>query len=126
MVSDPLSQAVPSELRDFADRSVEQARKAFDGFIWVVNAAIDDQEPRARNCTSPAHLSRLAIDFAERNVQGAFDLAHDVVHATDLTEVLALQREFLARQMKALKTQMRTLEKATALLGSVEGDPKAV
>jgi hypothetical protein len=126
MVTDPLSGAVPSELRDFADRSVEQARKAFDGFIGVVNAAIDGQAPsRAENAASSELLSRLAIGFAERNVQGAFDFAHDVVHATDLAEVIELQREFLAKQMKALKSQMRSLDKATAASDRAEGGPKA-
>ncbi len=62
MVTDPLSEAVPNELRDFADRSVEQAKKAFDGFIGVVNAAIAGQEPRPAEptATAAAHLSCLA------------------------------------------------------------------
>jgi hypothetical protein len=126
MVTDPLSGAVPIELRDFTDRSVEQARKAFDGFIGVVNAAIDGREPSlAGNSASPAHLSRLVIGFAERNVQGALDLAHDVVHATDFAEVLELQREFLASQMKALKSQMRSLDRATAATSGAKGESKA-
>ena len=122
MVTDPLNRAVPNELRDFADRSVEQARKAFDGFISVVNAAIGDPdaEPPA-NAADVAHVSRLAVDFAERNVQGAFDLAHSMVHATDLAQVLTLQREFLEKQMKALKSQMRTLDKASSAAGNAEG-----
>ena len=119
MVTDPLNRAVPNELRDFADRSVEQARKAFDGFISVVNAAIGD--PDAEPPANVAHVSRLAVDFAERNVQGAFDLAHSMVHATDLAQVLTLQREFLEKQMKALKSQMRTLDKASSAAGNAEG-----
>jgi hypothetical protein len=111
MVTDPLSGAVPNELRDFTDRSVEQARKAFDGFIGVVSAAIERQ-PASDESATPAYLSRLAIGFAERNVQGAFTLAHDMVHAADLAEVLRLQREFLETQMRALKSQMRSLGKA--------------
>ena len=125
MGTDPLSGAVPSELRDFADRSVEQARKAFDGVIGVISAAIDHQEPSAeQGRLAPAQLSRLAIGFAERNVQGAFDLAHSVVHAADLAEVLELQREFLQTQMKALKSQMRSLERAAAS-SATHGKPRA-
>ncbi|SDR63013.1 Phasin protein [Rhizobiales bacterium GAS113] len=115
MVTDQLSRAVPYEVRDFADRSVEQAKKAFDGFIGVVNAAIDDESPRpAESPASAANLSRLAVGFAERNVQGAFELAHNMLHATDLTQMLELQRVFLETQMKALKSQMRSLERASA------------
>jgi len=119
MASDPLSQAVPNELRDFADRSVEQARKAFDGFIGVVNDAIDGQAREASGAPVPvAHLSRLAVGFAERNVLGAFELAHNMVRARDLAQVLELQREFLDVQMKALQSQMRALEGAGAAYGT--------
>jgi hypothetical protein len=120
MVTDPLSGAVPSELRDFADRSVEQAKKAFDGFIGVVNAAIEGQPAEAEGSAMAAQLSRLAVGFAERNVQGAFEFAHNMVHAADLAEVLALQREFLETQMKTLKSQMRSLDRASAVPARAE------
>ena len=56
MDADPLSGAVPNELRDFADRSVEQARKAFDGFIGVVNAALEGEAARAEQGAAAAAL----------------------------------------------------------------------
>jgi hypothetical protein len=115
MVTDQLSYAVPYEVRDFADRSVEQAKKAFDGFMGVVNAAIEGDVPQpAESLASASNLSRLAVGFAERNVQGALELAHNMLHATDLTQVLELQRDFLESQMKALKSQRRSLERASA------------
>ncbi|MBW0006073.1 MAG: phasin family protein [Hyphomicrobiales bacterium] len=111
MATEPLSRAVPNEVRDFAERSVEQARKAFGSFLVVVNAAIEGEAPSsAENSGVSARLSRLALGFAERNVQGAFALAQDMVHATEVSQLLDLQREFLETQMKALKSQMRTLE----------------
>ncbi|MFI5014507.1 MAG: phasin family protein [Hyphomicrobiales bacterium] len=115
MATPQLSRAVPNEVRDFADRSVEQAKKAFGGFIGVVNAAIEGESPRPPETpAAAANLSRLAVGFAERNVQGAFELASSMVRATDLEQVLELQREFLETQMKALKDQMRTLGAAVA------------
>ena len=142
MVTDELSRAVPYEVRDFAERSMDQAQKAFDGFIGVVNAVIEDEAPQpaegqgetaqgemaqgeiaqgdiaqgdiAQDLASAANLSRLAVGFAERNVQGAFELARNMMHARDLTQVLELQRDFLEAQMKSLKSQMRSLEKASA------------
>jgi hypothetical protein len=123
MVTDQLSRAVPYEVRDFADRSVEQAKKAFDGFMGVVNAAIDGESPQpTESLVSAANLSRLAVGFAERNVQGALELAHNMLHATDLTQVLELQRDFLESQMKALKSQRRSLEEASA--DSAPADPE--
>jgi hypothetical protein len=111
MATEPLSRAVPNEVRDFADRSVEQARKAFGSFVGVVNAAIESGAPSpADSADASAQLSRLALGFAEHNVQGAFTLAHDMVHATEVSQLLELQREFLETQMKALKSQMRMLD----------------
>jgi hypothetical protein len=113
MATEPLSRAVPNEVRDFADRSVEQAKKAFGSFMGVVNAAIETGESNpADSADAAARLSRLALGFAERNVQGAFTLAHDMVHATEFSQLLELQREFLETQMKALKAQVRTLERS--------------
>ena len=40
MTNSPLE--VPNELRDFAVRSVEQARKAFEGFLAVAQRAAGD------------------------------------------------------------------------------------
>jgi hypothetical protein len=118
MATEPLSRAVPNEVRDFADRSVEQAKKAFGSFVGVVNAAIESGAPSPANSAdsadASARLSRLALGFAERNVQGAFTLAHDMVHATEVSQLLELQREFLETQMKALKSQLRMLDASDA------------
>jgi len=65
------------------------------------------------------------VDFAQRNVQGAFDLARDMVHATDFSQVLELQRQFLETQMRALKNQMRTLGPAPAADEAKAGEGKA-
>lgn len=113
MVTDPLSRAVPYEVRDFADRSVEQAKKAFDGFIGVVNAAITGELPHpADEAASATTASQLAIAFAMHNVQGAFELAQKMVHAKDLSYMLELQRDFLEAQIAALTSQMRSLDRA--------------
>ena len=120
MATEPLSRAVPNEVRDFADRSVEQARKAFSSFVVVVNAALEGGEPSSPDSPgASAQLSRLALDFAERNVQGAFALAHNMVHATEVSQLLELQREFLETQMNALISQMRMLEASMRIDGKM-------
>ncbi len=91
---------------------MEQARKAFGGFIGAVTEAMEgDTAQAAVISTSALSLSRLAVDFADRNVRGAFELAHKMVHASDLSEVVRLQRDFLETQMRTLRSQMRTLDK---------------
>ena len=121
MATDQLARAIPREVRDFADRSVEQAKRAFGGFMGAVTEAMQS-EPAVAPASS-LNLSRLAVDFAQRNVQGAFDLARDMVHAT--SQVLELQRQFLETQMRALKNQMRTLGPAPAADEAKAGEGKA-
>jgi hypothetical protein len=126
MATDQLARAVPTEVRDFADRSVEQAKRAFGGFIGAVTEAM--QGEAAQPAAAPASslkLSRLAVAFAQRNVQGAFDLARDMVNAKDLSQVLELQRQFLETQMRALKKQMQTLGQAPAAEGAKAAERKA-
>ena len=123
MATDQLARAIPREVRDFADRSVEQAKRAFGGFMGAVTEAMQS-EPAVAPASS-LNLSRLAVDFAQRNVQGAFDLARDMVHATDFSQVLELQRQFLETQMRALKNQMRTLGPAPAADEAKAGEGKA-
>ena len=46
---------IPNELRDFAERSVEQARKAFEGFLTVAQrtAGVADDAPARRRAPRP-------------------------------------------------------------------------
>ncbi len=97
---------VPNDLRDFAERSVEQARKAFEGFLAVAQrtagAAGDTPAPPASN-PSPRRCS----SSTEQNVNAAFDLASKLVRAKDPQEAFALQSEYLKSQLAALQTQAK-------------------
>ena len=99
---------VPSEMRDFAEKSVEQARKAFEGFIGAAQKAAGAME--AAPFPVPPQMKDLgakAMGFAETNVKAAFDLAQKLVHARDMQEVLALQSEYLRMQMTAIQEQAK-------------------
>ena len=55
MAKDPFEQfAVPNELRSFAEQSVTQARKAFEGFIQAANQAVGQIHGQAQ----AAHCKR--------------------------------------------------------------------
>ncbi|MCA0422535.1 MAG: phasin family protein [Proteobacteria bacterium] len=99
---------VPSEMRDLAARSVEQARKAFETFIGAAQKASDavggGPLPMQKNM---ADASRLTVSFAERNVNAAFDMAQRLVQAKTVEEVLKIQSEYMQAQAKALQGQMQ-------------------
>jgi phasin len=101
---------IPNELRDFAERSVEQARKAFEGFLTVAQRASGvagdaGTTPQSGAKTVSAHV----LSYTERNVNAAFDLAQKLVRAKDPQEALALQSEYMRTQLTVLQEQAKEL-----------------
>jgi phasin len=111
---------IPTEMKDFAERSVAQARKAFEGFMGAVHKTHGSADDAAANATaSVKDVTDKALGYAEKNVSAAFDLAEQLLKAKDPKEVLTLQGEYLKNQMAALQEQTRelgeTFQKATGL-----------
>ncbi len=101
---------VPNELRDFAERSVEQARKAFEGFLTVAQRTAGAAGDAANSTQSSAKsVSAHVLAYTEQNLNAAFDLAQSLLKAKDPQEALALQSEFLKSQLAALQAQAREL-----------------
>ncbi len=101
---------IPSELRDFAERSVDQARKAFEGFVTVAQKTAGTVDGAALEAQSGAkNVGSQILGFAEQNVNAAFDLAQKLVHAKDAQEAFALQSAFLQKQIDALQGQAKEL-----------------
>ncbi len=106
-------QQIPPEMREFAGRSVAQARKAFEGFIGAVAKTASTVDAAAGS--SPVGVKDAgskAVAFAEKSVTSAFDLAEKLVNAKDIQEVLALQSAYLQQQMTAVQEQARELGEA--------------
>ncbi|CAM5770804.1 phasin [Bosea minatitlanensis] len=104
------SYEVPAEMREFAERSVEQARKAFDGFIGAAQKAVDSAHGSAETArVNTQEATRRAIAYAENNVTAAFDFAQKLVKSKDLTEVMQHQSDFLKAQMAAFQNQIKDL-----------------
>jgi phasin len=100
---------IPAEMRDFAERSVAQARKAFEGFMGAVQKTASVDAPAFPPAAGVKDVSQKAVAFAEKNVTSAFDLAEKLVHAKDVQEVITLQTEYLQQQMAAIQEQTREL-----------------
>ena len=118
MAKDPFEQfAVPNELRSFAEQSVTQARKAFEGFIQAANQAVGQMHGQAQAAhTGASEIAHKSMEYAEQNVAATFDFAQKLMSAKDATEVMGLQSEFLGRQMQSLSAQVRDLGQSAAKL----------
>ena len=97
---------IPKEMRSMAEAGVEQARKAFEGFLTSAQQAassIDDRRETAR--AGAKEVSNKAVAFAQANVQASLDYAQKVVSAKDLGEVMRLHAEYVQAQMRTLAEQ---------------------
>lgn len=110
---------IPAEMRAFAEKSVEQAKQAFDSFMSAAQkaaATADQQATTAR--TSAQELGHLAVRFAERNIASSFEFAQRLVRAKDGEEVLALQGDYVKSQMAALNEQAKELSQQAAKIAT--------
>jgi phasin len=104
---------IPTEVREFAEKSVEQARKAFEGFSGAAQKAIAAVDTSALPVAANAKdVGVTALGYAEANVKAAFDLASKLVQAKDVQEVLTLQTEFAKTQFTAFQEQTKELAAA--------------
>lgn len=99
---------IPDAMRDFADQSVSQARKAFDTFMSNATTAIGRMEDNASSAQAMGNdMQKDAMAFAEAQVSGAFDLAQKMVRAKDAQELMELQATYMRQQMEAFSRQTR-------------------
>ena len=94
---------VPTELRDLAEKTIDQAEKAFGMFFDAANKSV---------ATIPApgtEISKRALSFTEQNIKAAFEHARKLVHATDLQQAMQIQSEFLRSQFTTAGDHMRQM-----------------
>ena len=101
---------IPPEMRAFAEKSVGEARRAFEAYMDAATKALGTAEQSAQAVQSNARdLGRKAIGFAEDNVSATLDFAQRLVQAKDAEELMRLQAEFTQAQIKSLSEQTKAL-----------------
>jgi phasin len=99
---------IPAEMRDFAEKSVEQARRAMDGFLGAAQKTVDTFEGSATTVQASAKdVTRRTFAYAEQNIAAAFDLAQRMVRARDMQEAMQIQAEFVRTQFESMQAQMK-------------------
>jgi phasin len=94
---------VPAELRDLAEKTIDQAEKAFGMFFDAANKSV-------ASIPSPGtEISKQALSFTEQNMKAAFEHARKLVHATDLQQAMQIQSEFLKSQFTNAGEHMRQI-----------------
>src|ERR1700753_3469503 len=94
---------VPAELRELAEKTIDQAEKAFGMFFEAASKSMT-------SVSGPgSEISKQALTFTEQNMKAAFEHARKLVHATDLQEAMRLQSDFLRSQFTNAGDHMRQI-----------------
>ncbi len=104
----PASFEVPAEMRNAAEKSVEQARKAVDGVINAARRTTEQMESTADKArASVADTTHRSFSYAEQNIAAAFDLAQRIVRAKSPQEAAQIQAQYVRQQFEVLQSQMK-------------------
>lgn len=94
---------VPAELRELAEKTIDQAEKAFGMFFDAATKSMKSL-PGAES-----EIPKQALTFTEQNMKAAFEHARKLVHATDLQQAMQLQSEYLRSQFTNAGEHMRQI-----------------
>jgi phasin len=101
---------IPPELRDMAEKNVEQARAAYGQFMDFLTQAMGAWKSSSNTEMSGFNaVQEKAIAFAKDNAERSFTLASDLAKARDVQEVLTLQSRYVQTQMQTYGIQAQQL-----------------
>lgn len=109
---------IPEQVREMAERNVEQARSAYNQFMDMARQV---QELMSKSsgtmAESVAEIQARALRFAEENVEAGFQFASELARARDLKEYLEIQSRHAQKQMQTYARQAQELGRMLGELG---------
>ena len=110
---------IPPEMRVIAEKSVEQAKQAIEGFITAAHRTVSTLEGQAETARKGAKdVGEKAMDFAQKNITSSFDFAQKLVRAKDVQEMLELQASYIKTQMQVLAEQAKELGQSSSKMAT--------
>jgi hypothetical protein len=110
-MGDTPSFEIPPQLREMAEKNVEQARAAYGQFMDFLTQAMNawSQGPSTGGAAGFKVVQDRAIGFAKENAERSFNLASEIARAKDVQEVLTLQSRYAQTQMQLFAVQAQQL-----------------
>jgi hypothetical protein len=102
---------IPPQVREMAEKNVEQARAAYGQFMDFLAQAMNawSQSPSGAPIIGFGPVQERAIAFAKENAERSSALASDLARAKDVQEVLTLQSRYAQTQMQTFGLQAQQL-----------------
>ena len=99
---------IPTEFREFAEKSVDQARNAFGNFFNSALKTSEQIQSTSSTVQSTVYAAVLkSLDHAQANANTTFDYAVRIVKSKDLKEAFEIQSEFVKNQFAAFQAQAK-------------------
>jgi hypothetical protein len=107
---------MPKQLRELAEKNVEQARAAYAQFMDAMTQAMSvwSTAPSSVMTSGFRDVQELAIRFAKENAEAGFALAGELANAKDVQGVLALQSRYAQTQVQSYARQAQELGRLMA------------
>lgn len=117
MVSQPQME-IPEQVRQMAERSVDQARSAYDQFMDVARQ-VQDLVNKSSGAMSErvSRIQARALHFSEENMEAGFRFASELARARDFKEYLDIQSRHAQKQMQTYARQAQELGRMIGELG---------
>lgn len=104
------SMEIPPQVREIAERNVEQTRTAYHQFLTMARQAQDLASKSQGDTKMDAlDVQTKALRYAEQNIEAGFRLAADLAHARDLREYAEIQARYAQSQAVTFAQQAQDL-----------------
>lgn len=106
---------IPQQVRDIAEKNVEQTRAAYQQFQTLARQAQDLLKKSSGDTNKSAlDVQGKATRYAEQNVEASFRFASDLAQARDLQEYAEIQTRYAQTQVLAFAQQAQDLSRMVA------------
>ena len=106
----------PQQLRELAEKNVEQARATYAQFMDAMTQAMSVWSTGPSNVMTSGFkdVQELAIRFAKENAEAGFTLASELANAKDIQGVITLQSRYAQTQLQSYARQAQELGRLMA------------
>lgn len=115
---------VPEMVREFAEKSVQQAKDTYAKFKTAAEETTDLIEGTYSTATKgAAEFNLKALEALRLNVNSAFDYTRELLAAKTVAEAVELSSTHMRRQFEALSTQAKDLTTIAQKVATEAAEP---
>jgi phasin len=103
MTDAKMTMEIPPQVREFAEKSVDQAERAISSFMDAASKSV---------AVAPGPMTDVAkqvLAITEANLKSSFEYARKLMQAKDISEVMQLQSDFLRNQFGVATEQFKKM-----------------